>query len=115
MNNVRGIREEELTWMEFERDFRKNYLSKRYYDDRERELYAMNMGSMTVEKYTSIFLELFRYVPYIKEEKVKIQRFFNGFLVAFKDKIEFYEPRPLEEYIRKLKHYYEQSKNKTES
>jgi len=28
------IQEEELTWDEFERLFKKKYLSKRYYDDR---------------------------------------------------------------------------------
>ena len=30
------------------------------------------MGSMTDEEYTSIFLELLRYVPYLKEEKANI-------------------------------------------
>jgi len=42
------------------------------------------MGSVTDEEYTSKFLELLRYVPYLKEEKAKIQRFINGLLIAFK-------------------------------
>jgi len=58
---------------------------------------------MTDEEYTSIFLELLRYVPYLKEEKAKIQRFINAFPIAFKDRIEFDEPRSLEEAIQKLK------------
>ena len=62
---------------------------------------------MTDEEYTSIFLELLRYVPYLKEEKAKIQRFISGLLIAFKDRIQFDEPRSLEEAIRKLKHCYE--------
>jgi len=33
MKNVRGIQKEDFTWMEFERHFRKKYLSKRYYDE----------------------------------------------------------------------------------
>ena len=68
------------------------------------------MKYMTDEEYTGIFLDLLRYVPYLKEEKSKIQRFISGFPIEFKDKIEFGEPRSLEEAIRKLKHCYEQSK-----
>lgn len=30
------------------------------------------MGSMTNDEYTSRFLELLRYVPYLKEEKTKL-------------------------------------------
>ena len=35
--------------------------------------------------------------------------------MAFKDKIEFDEPRSLEEAIRELKHCYEQSKHRSET
>ncbi len=58
------------------------------------------MGSMTNYKYTSKFPELLRYVPYLKEEKAKAQRFMSGFSVAYKDRIEFDEPRSLEEAIK---------------
>jgi len=57
------------------------------------------MGSMTDDEYTSRFLELLRYVPYLTEEKAKIQRFISGLLVAFKDRIKFDEPISLEEAI----------------
>jgi len=73
------------------------------------------MGSMTDEKYTSIFMGLLRYVPYFMEEKAKIQRFISGLTIAFKDRIEFDEPRSLEESIWKLNHYYEQSKHRYET
>jgi len=73
------------------------------------------MGSMTDEEYTSRFLELLRYVPYLKEEKANIHRFVSGFHVAFKDVIEFNEPRSLEEAIKKLNHCYEKSKHKYET
>ena len=69
------------------------------------------MGSMTNEEYTRNFVELLRYVPYLKEEKAKIQRFISGLLVVFKDRIEIDEPRSLEEAIRNLKHCYEQFKH----
>ena len=73
------------------------------------------MGSMIEDEYTSKFLELLRYVPYLKDEKAKIKRFISGLLVGYRDHIEFGEPRSLEEAIRKLKHCYEQSEHKVKS
>ncbi len=115
LKNVRCIQEEELTWSEFKRLFRKKYLSKRYYDDKANEFYGLKMGSMIDEEYTSKFLDLLRYVPYLEEEKENIYRFISGLLVSFKDMIEFDGPRLFDEAIRNLKHFYEQSKRKTES
>ena len=60
-------------------------MSKRYYDDRAKELY----GSMKNDEYTSRFLGLLRYVPYLKDEKEKIQKFISGFPAAYRDQIEF--------------------------
>ena len=65
-----------------------------------------------MEEYANTFLELLRYVRYIKDEKVKVQRFLSGLPQSYKDRIEFYEPRTLEEAIRKAKYCYEQSKGK---
>jgi len=62
------------------------------------------MGSMTNEEYMTKFLELLRYVPYITNEKAKFERFVSGFPLAFRDQIEYDEPRSLEEVIGKLKH-----------
>ena len=107
MNNVKGSREEHFTWRHFERLFKKKYLSKRYYDDRGNEFYKLNMGSMTDEEYTSRFLELLRYVPYLEDEKAKIKIFISGFSISFRDKIEFDGPRSLEEAIINLKHCFE--------
>lgn len=73
------------------------------------------MGSMTDEEYTNQFLELLRYMPYMEVEKVKIHIFINGLSVAFKERIEFDQPRSLEEAIKKLKHCYEKSKCRSES
>jgi len=57
------------------------------------------MGSMTDEEYTRIFLELSRYVPYLREEKAKIHRFICGFPVAYIDQVEFDELGSLDEAI----------------
>ena len=65
-----------------------------------------------MEEYENKFLELLRYVRYIKDEKVKIQHFLSGLPQSYKDRIEFYEPRTLEESIRKAKYFYEKRKGK---
>jgi len=61
-----------LTWHAFERLFKKKYLSERYYDDRAKKFYELWIDSMTDEEYTSIFLELLRYVPYLREDMAKV-------------------------------------------
>jgi len=47
---------------------------------------------MTDEEYTTKFLELLRYVSYLTDEKTKVQRFVNGFPLAFREWIEYDEP-----------------------
>jgi len=86
-----------------------------YFDDREKEFYEVNMGSMTDEEYTNRLLDLRRYVPYLTEEKAKIQRFMSGLSIALKDRIEFDESKSLKETIQKLRHFYEKSKHKFET
>ena len=71
------------------------------------EFYELKMGSMTNEEYTTKFLELLRYVPYLKDEKSKVHIFVSGFPLSFRDQIEYDEPQSVEEVIGKLKHFYE--------
>lgn len=65
------------------------------------------MGQVSDEEYTTKFLELLKYVPYLKDEKVEIKWYISGLPLAFKDQIEFEYPWTLEYVIKKLKHYYE--------
>jgi hypothetical protein len=46
-------------------------LSKRYYHKKAKEFYEFRMGSMIDEEYTTRFLDLLRYVPYLKDGKKK--------------------------------------------
>lgn len=71
------------------------------------------MGSMIDQEYMTMFLDLFRYLPFIKDEKAKVKIFFSGFPLAFKDWIKYNEPQSLKDVIGKLMHCYEQSKCKT--
>ena len=73
MKQVKDIRTEDMRWHEFKRIFRKKYLSERYYDNKAEEFYELRMGSMTDEEYMEKILELLRYVPYIDDEKAKVQ------------------------------------------
>ena len=70
---------------------------------------------MTDEEYMAKFLKLLWYVPYLTYDKAKVHRFFSGFPLAFRDRIEYDEPQLLEEVIGKLKHCYENLKHRNES
>src|SRR5882757_10383251 len=85
-----------------------------YYDDKIKEFYELRLGQKTMEEYANKFLELLRYVRYIRDEKVKVRCFLSGLPQSYKDRIEFYELRTLEEAIRKAKYYYEESKGKSD-
>ena len=51
------------------------------------------MGSMIDDEYTSRFLNILIYVPSLKDENAKIQRYISGLLAAYRDQIEFDELR----------------------
>jgi hypothetical protein len=44
-----------------------------------KEFFELKLGSMTINEYERIFLEFLKYVPSIKDETVKIQRYLSGF------------------------------------
>jgi hypothetical protein len=50
------------------------------------ELFELKPGNMTMGEYENKFLELLKYVVYIKKEKVKIHRFLSGFPAFYIDK-----------------------------
>ena len=67
---------------------------------------------MTIEEYANNFLELLRYVKYVRGERVKIQHFLSGLPQSYKDRIEFDEPQTLDNTIRKTGYCYDQAKSK---
>ena len=42
-----------------------------------------------MDEYVNKFLELLRYVQYIRDEKVKVQQFLSGFPQSYKDELSF--------------------------
>ena len=65
-----GLRE--IRWSNFRKIFQEKYMSKRFFDKKVKEFHALRMGSMTTVAFINKFLDLLHYVPYIKDEKVKI-------------------------------------------
>jgi hypothetical protein len=51
------LREKNVTWKEFKRNFPKKYLTKRYYDKNMKELFELKLGGMTIDEYEQRFLE----------------------------------------------------------
>ena len=56
------------------------------------------------------FIDLLRFVPYIKEDKVNIQRFLSCLPQSYTDRIEFDNPKYLNEVFRKDQMCYDQYK-----
>jgi hypothetical protein len=44
-----------------------------------KEFHEHKLGKLTMDSYAKRFLELLRYVPYLKNEKERIQCFLSGF------------------------------------
>jgi hypothetical protein len=73
-----------------------------------KDFFELKLGSMTIDEYEQNFLELLKYVPFIKDEAVKIQRYLSGLPPSMSDKIQYDDPKTMEETIRKVKCSYEQ-------
>jgi hypothetical protein len=84
---VQHIYEKKVTWKEFRRYIKRKYLTKHYYGKKMKELFELKLESMTIDEYERRFLELLKYVPFIKDEQVKIQRYLSGFSSFISDKI----------------------------
>jgi hypothetical protein len=107
---VQHIKEKSVTWREFKKYFENKYLTKRYYDKKMKEFFELKLGCMTIDEYERRFLELLKYVSFIKDETVKIQKYLSGLPSFISDKIQYDDLKTLEETIRRAKCLYEQQK-----
>jgi len=96
VNWVRDIRITELSWHEVKILFTKKYFLERYYENKNKECYELKMVSMIDEEYTTKFLDILRWVLYLKDGKAKVQRIFSAFPSSFRDQIKYDEPESLE-------------------
>jgi len=89
-------------------------VSDQYFEEKAKEFYELRLGSMSMKELCNKFLSLLRYVPYLIDEKPKIQRFLSCLPTIYKDRIEYDDPRTLEEATRKANFCFDQNNNKRE-
>ena len=65
----------EIWWSKFRKIFQEKYMSEIFFERKVKEFHELHMGSMTMDSFINSFLDLLHYVPYLKDEKVKIQEF----------------------------------------
>ena len=70
---------------------------------------------MTMDAFINRFLDMFHYVPYIKEEKVKIHQFLGCLPPNFRDRIEFDMPKTLDTTLHKARLCYEHGQLRQEN
>ena len=92
---VQCFGDKNVTWKDFKRHFEKKYLTKRYYDKKMKEFFELKLRSMAIDEYARRFLELLKYVSFIKDETVKIQRYLSGMPSLISDKIQYYDPKTI--------------------
>ena len=99
MVKIKFIDEDKISWKKFKKYFQKEYLSEHYYEKKMGEFLEIKLGSMTMESYENKFLELLKYVDFIKYENVKIKTFLSGLPEYYRDKIQYDKPRNLKDAI----------------
>jgi hypothetical protein len=77
-----------------------------------KEFFELKLDNHTIDEYEQNFLELVKYVPFIKDESVKIQRYLSELLLPIGDKIQYDDPKTMEEMIRRVKFLFEQEREK---
>jgi hypothetical protein len=77
-----------------------------------KDLFELKLGIMTIDEYERRFLELLKYVSFIKDETIRIQRYLSGFPSFISEKIHYDDPKTLEETIRRSKGLYDQKKER---
>jgi hypothetical protein len=75
-----------------------------------KEFFELKLGNMTIDEYKRRFLELLKYVLFIKDETVNIQRYMSGLPPSISDKIQYDDPKTMEETIRREKFLYEKQR-----
>eukprot|EP00253_Pinus_taeda_P029692 PITA_29692 len=109
---VKGVSEQNITWEKFQKYFKERYLTEPFYDEKAREFHDLRLGQQSMDEFINRFTSLLRYVPYIKEEKAKVQRFVSSLPAYIRERIEFDNPRTMDEAIHKARICYQQNKQK---
>ena len=82
-------------------------MSESFFDRKVKEFHELHMGSMNMEDFINILLDQLHYVPYIKDEKVKIQHFLGCLPPNFRERIGFDMPKTFDTTLHKSRLCYE--------
>jgi hypothetical protein len=72
---------------------KRKYLYERHSERKMKDLFELKLGSMTMDEYEKRLFELLKYVDFIKDEKVKIQRFLSGLPSLYSARYNIITPR----------------------
>ena len=114
LKRVKNLSEKYITWPTFKKYFIRKYLSDQYFEEKAKEFNELRLGNLTMKELCSKFLNLLRYVPYLVDEKPKVLRFLSCLPPVYRDRIEYDNPRTLEEAMRKANFCFDQNKIKGE-
>ena len=53
----------EIWWSKFHKIFQEKYMMERFFDRKVKEFHELHMGSMTMDSFINIFLDMLHYVP----------------------------------------------------
>ena len=112
LKRVKGIRENNINWSMFKKYFKNKFLFEQYYEERAKELYELKLGTMNMKELNNKLLSLLHYVPYIVDEKPKVQWFLSCLPFHIKYRIQYDNPKTQEEAMRKVNLCYEQNHKK---
>lgn len=114
IKTIEEINEQEVTWEQFQKHFKYRYLTEWSYDDKEEQFHNLKLGQQSMDEFVAKLTLLLRYVPYIHEEKAKVQCFISSLPIYMKEKLEFDNLKMMDEVVRKGRIYYHQMKQKGE-
>jgi hypothetical protein len=112
LKQSKNLDEKIISWRNFKGYFQEKYFFEHYYEIKMKEFFELKLGTMIVEEYEKWFFEFFKYVNFIKDEKVKIQRFLSGLPSFYSDKIQYDNPKTMEETIKRARNLYEWRKGR---
>jgi hypothetical protein len=107
LKQSKNLDEKRISWRQFKGYFQEKYLSEHYYERKMKEFFEIKLGTMAIEEYEKNYIELLKYVDFIKDEKVKIRRFLSGLPSFYTDKIQYGNPKTLEKTIRRERNLYD--------
>jgi hypothetical protein len=60
-----------------------------------KELFELKLRRLSINEYERILFEFLKYVPFIRDETVKIQKHLSGLPSSISDKIQYDDPKTM--------------------